>query len=629
MLVISTVIAGCSFLAPSEEELGSDYGKPSASTGALYVGGPNASDQNPGTATAPFATIQKAASVVVAGNVVRIRSGTYRETVEPLQSGTAEHPIVFEADSAAQVIVSGADPVQGPWSLEHGEIYSCEVELQSEPSEHITSNSTLLANQVFVNGRMLIEARWPNLPDPDDLLDRSLLRRPSATAWTNSTIDDAEIPTIDGSWAGGRIWISGWFLSRTAAITSQTGSLLQFDANVEAPFRNYYYLTGKLGALDAEREWFYDGTKLHVWAPGGGAPQNVEVKKRNYAFDLKGRSFLHVKNIAIFAAAIDTSTYSNGIVLDGLKAQYINHSVTLAGEELQFTHAEETGIRLLGPGSVIRESEVTFSSDQGIVLGPDTEAHDNLVENVAYAGTYASGIAPILGDNHRITYNTIRRTGRSGIDLRGHRNVEIGYNDIHDFGMLTDGGGGIDASQGVDLTGTRIHHNWIHDTGGTGEGDAFETGIALVQGAGPCTIDHNVFWNNRDADLLDKEPAHTSFVYNNTFATSTPASFSYVTHVITPVDVQRNNIYRSEIDLNGGGTTGDIAKALLLDTDPKFVGSGAGGLVYRLSTGSPAIDDGIVIDSITEAFSGSAPDLGAYEFGGVEWIPGHGNAPAP
>ena len=46
-----------------------------------YVGGDGASDSNPGTAAQPFATIQKAASVAVAGDIVNIRSGNYRETI--------------------------------------------------------------------------------------------------------------------------------------------------------------------------------------------------------------------------------------------------------------------------------------------------------------------------------------------------------------------------------------------------------------------------------------------------------------------------------------------------------------------------------------------------------------------
>ena len=53
----------------------------------FYVGGDGASDRNPGTASQPFATIQKAAGVAAAGDVVNIRPGIYRETVVPANSG--------------------------------------------------------------------------------------------------------------------------------------------------------------------------------------------------------------------------------------------------------------------------------------------------------------------------------------------------------------------------------------------------------------------------------------------------------------------------------------------------------------------------------------------------------------
>jgi hypothetical protein len=53
----------------------------------FYVGGDGASDRNPGTASEPFATIQKAADVAAAGDVVNIRPGIYRETVVPANSG--------------------------------------------------------------------------------------------------------------------------------------------------------------------------------------------------------------------------------------------------------------------------------------------------------------------------------------------------------------------------------------------------------------------------------------------------------------------------------------------------------------------------------------------------------------
>lgn len=70
---------------------------------------PQASDQNAGTAEAPFKTIGKAASVVAAGDAVTIRTGVYRETVVIEKGGTPDKPIRFQPDVAANVVVTGAD----------------------------------------------------------------------------------------------------------------------------------------------------------------------------------------------------------------------------------------------------------------------------------------------------------------------------------------------------------------------------------------------------------------------------------------------------------------------------------------------------------------------------------------
>ena len=56
-----------------------------------------------------FRTINEAAQKVVAGDVVQLHSGTYRESVNISKSGTREKPIRFEAATGAQVVVSGAD----------------------------------------------------------------------------------------------------------------------------------------------------------------------------------------------------------------------------------------------------------------------------------------------------------------------------------------------------------------------------------------------------------------------------------------------------------------------------------------------------------------------------------------
>ncbi len=229
----------------------------------FYVGGDGASDRNPGTASQPFATIQKAADVAAAGDFVNIRPGIYRETVVPANSGTPGQPVTFQPDGDAEVTVSGADLVDCDWTVYSGHIYQTAIALPlTGYGEQITGNATLLANQVFVDGKMMIEARWPNLADSDDLLNRLDFRPIAKDAWTagpggtSAILSDAGIPEIPGGWAGGTIWYIGWFIPQTSTIAASSAGQVAFPSKASEKFRDSYYLTGKLGALDAEKEWF-------------------------------------------------------------------------------------------------------------------------------------------------------------------------------------------------------------------------------------------------------------------------------------------------------------------------------------------------------------------------------------
>ncbi|SDX37931.1 CBM35 domain-containing protein [Paenibacillus sp. CF384] len=609
------------YLAPTQKVQADELG--------YYVGGANASDSNPGTSAEPFATIQKAASVAAAGDTVLIRSGTYRETVTPANSGAEGSPIVYQPDGDAVVTISGADAADGGWSVYQGNIYQKTISLPVNGyNDHMTTNDTLMANQVFVDGKMMIEARWPNLPNSDDLMNRADWREASNGTWATvgagMSVDDAAIPNIEGGWIGGQMWMTGWFIPSTAQITAQTGTKLTLSKNTSEAFRDYYYLTGKLGALDSAKEWFYDGTKLYLWAPDGNSPTNVEVKKRNYAFDLNSKSNISINNIHVEAASLVTNGSSSNITIDGLKAKYINHSVTLPGPDLTYSHIDETGIRLIGEGSSIKNSVIEYSSGAGIVLGAGNSATNNLVHDIAYDGTYASGIVPKHGTGSQtITHNTIYRTGRSSIDLYNNLNVEIGYNDMYDYGLANMDLGAVYSSRSSDLTGTRIHHNWIHDNKAPYNipDTGIQTGIYLDQGSGPAQADHNVLWNNmidyyNQHEFGEGKPLKIFNTYNNTFGSM--ATASYTTYTSPAIDVNQNNIHRDAIL-----SVDNAINTIRQKTDPKFVNEGHGGLKYRLKAESPAVDHGGIVAGVTDGFVGTAPDIGAYELGGDEWVPGY------
>ena len=76
-------------------------------------GNPRASDQNDGTISQPFKTINAAAQVATPGTRVLIHAGTYRETVQPAMGGLGpEKMISYEAYQGEEVIIKASVEVK-------------------------------------------------------------------------------------------------------------------------------------------------------------------------------------------------------------------------------------------------------------------------------------------------------------------------------------------------------------------------------------------------------------------------------------------------------------------------------------------------------------------------------------
>ena len=125
--------------------------KPADTPNAFYVS-PTGSDSNPGTATAPFATLAHAQALVRTINqnmtsdiTVYLESGTYALPASlqftAADSGTNGYDVIWTAAPGATVVISGAQQISG-WHL-------------SDPSKHIWSATVpagLLTRQIYVNG---------------------------------------------------------------------------------------------------------------------------------------------------------------------------------------------------------------------------------------------------------------------------------------------------------------------------------------------------------------------------------------------------------------------------------------------------------------------------------------------
>jgi hypothetical protein len=84
-----------------------------APEGQHYYVSPNGNDANPGTKTLPFQTINRAANVAKAGDVVLIQAGIFYEDVIPLQSGEPGKYITYQKEGDGEVIIDAQGGQRG------------------------------------------------------------------------------------------------------------------------------------------------------------------------------------------------------------------------------------------------------------------------------------------------------------------------------------------------------------------------------------------------------------------------------------------------------------------------------------------------------------------------------------
>lgn len=103
------VILNCSYSAPATQLLNIKRVAASNPAGksVIYYVAKTGNDQNPGTSSLPFLTIQKVSNVVSAGDIVYIRAGVYQESVNFAKSGTEKSHIQILAYPSENPIIDG------------------------------------------------------------------------------------------------------------------------------------------------------------------------------------------------------------------------------------------------------------------------------------------------------------------------------------------------------------------------------------------------------------------------------------------------------------------------------------------------------------------------------------------
>ncbi len=505
--VLLIVLSGCQSASSTQHDYKPAVNAPVKVTGAkYYVSASGGDDANPGTLEKPFRTISKAAAIMVPGDACYIREGTYRETVRPANSGTADKPILYSAYNNETVVISGADIITSAFDGFDGKIFNTEI----------SGSLGVGKNQIFVDGEALVEARYPN----EDVRFTSPLKGNYSPLFPTRgyfSVDSRNYKLIrsplltqpDDYWKGA-LYVGGNNVAwswQTATITSSTaGEMLVedmtqqwwFPKDVQTAYSaemSEGYITNSLHALDIPGEWHIGDDRLYIWMPDSDDPakHTIEMKKRVLALDLTDRENIYVFGIDLFAASATLARASN-CTLDKMHARYTSHFTKLTTARDGYIDGKggpetspmcgQVGIYISGRDNALINSTIQYSAGAAVYLaGYGARVENNLMQDTGYACTYVSGIFAngehgtkstkdnILLGGHTIRYNTICNTGRAAMSFNSldggiaqYAGSDISYNQMYNTVLFTSDGGTFYAyfvNFSSDGNKTKFHHNLL------------------------------------------------------------------------------------------------------------------------------------------------------------------------
>jgi hypothetical protein len=588
-------------------------------------------DSNNGSRQQPFRTIQKAADLMKPGDTCYVRGGLYRQVVRPKRSGSERKPIRFEAWPGEVVVLSGTEPIRGEWSVHKGRIYKTKVRE--------------VFDQLFVDGQMMIEARWPNMRF-EQRFDKSVW----ATAGEGSsygTMVDPAIANTGIDWTGGiaTLNVGSWQTwSRIVRNHKVGGDRFNYSRDLSVRLESkrqwggfdHYFISGRLDALDIPTEWHLDRNKqlLYLWYPDGENPagHNIEAKVRDYAFEADGLKYIELKGFHFFAATFRLEKCDNCVIENcHLRFSTRAHGLDAAPPTL-----------MDGDGNIMKNCSVVYSDGPAVtVKGANNTLENCLFHDIDWHGLINGlGVSTSASARSVIRRCTIFNVGASeGLVLPSKGPSIVEYNYIHHAGLVQSDGSLIQ-SHGINLNNTVIRYNWVHDHNAFNWGGIGIRGDDLTRN---LLVHHNVVWNCAEKGIIVKGDHNR--VFNNTCLNNP------VIDILTPsraepfkpwnpkqhphlLDKQNANttIANNYAQVITGTFPWQKTKAPPLGRmennyhgeDPMLVDPAEWD--FRPRKGSPLIDAGKQLPPVTDGYWGNAPDIGAYEFGGLRWLPGCYNA---
>jgi hypothetical protein len=451
---------------------------------------PTGNDGGSGTATQPFASIERArdeihnlkqAGPLPAGGVtVVLHRGIYCLTktfkLGPEDSGTAEAPIVYRGAENEQVVLIGGKLVTG-FVADQGQIVK--ADLASQGLKGVSFK------QLFFDGNRQHLARYPNY-DPQN---------PYGGGWAYA--DGKPVPmyqevpgetrrTFQYKTADARNWSRpqeaevmvfpryNWWnnIVAVASIDRDTRTItLARDCSYPVRPGDRYYVRNVREELDSPGEWYLDvsTSTLYFWPPVPLAGKPVYVPTLRTIAELgAGTAYVTLRNLTIECcegtAIMLKDTHDCLVASCTIRnvGDYNGSGVSIGGGHRNGV----VGCNIYEIGS----SGVAINGGDRKTLTPaENYADNNYIHHVGVFYKQGVGVG-LHGVGNRASHNLIHDGPRMGI-MFGGNNLVIEYNHIRHVNLETSDTGAVytGGRDWISSRGTQVRYNYFHDILGYGQ----------------------------------------------------------------------------------------------------------------------------------------------------------------
>ncbi len=390
---------------------------------------------------------------------------------------------------------------------------------------------------LFVNGKLMTIARYPNVASP---LDKNWLKVGGGGSGYFTDPELAAYGKPNNYWKGATLRIRNYSWTYTAReITGYSAS----NGKVTVPDLKDqlaewgYFIDGKLEELDFPYEWYYDANsqKVYLYLPEGDPNQflvegavyttGISIFYQQHDALIENLQFRHFMTQGVHVNNSNNVRVQNCYFYHNLKGVTIWNTADLSVSYNQF-HSQLHS-------AIVLQSDVKNNFD---VKGSIIE--NNIIMNHAlyraygmrYDGVYQGNAIDVYGKAFTVRGNYIENVGENGMYLHdgGHHLIE--NNVIKNALLILNDGGAIS----INSSGNIIRGNFL--SGSVGNIDesngcassqrdpcthhtAYGMGVAADSKFENNTIENNVVFNNRDMGIrlnsFKNSTVRNNIVYNN------------------------------------------------------------------------------------------------------------------